>query len=164
MALVKCKECSREVSSKATACPGCGVKMPKKTSVITWIVGGFFAVTIIVSIVSANNQSAAKAARTPEQVAGDAKKEAAFQKVAAVLSSIKSAMRDPESIKWESVLANDDSSVVCAMYRAKNGFGGTSVERATYANGKLSTAASAWNKSCAGKTLTDMSHARLAVR
>lgn len=31
MALVKCKECSREVSDQAEACPHCGIKNPAET-------------------------------------------------------------------------------------------------------------------------------------
>lgn len=38
MALVKCKECGEQVSSKAKTCPNCGVKAPKKTSVVTWLI------------------------------------------------------------------------------------------------------------------------------
>ena len=30
MALIKCKECGKEISSKATSCPHCGYKNPKK--------------------------------------------------------------------------------------------------------------------------------------
>lgn len=29
MALVKCKECGHEISTKASACPQCGAKLPK---------------------------------------------------------------------------------------------------------------------------------------
>lgn len=38
MALVKCKECNEEVSTKAKSCPKCGAKTPKKTSLFTWLV------------------------------------------------------------------------------------------------------------------------------
>lgn len=37
MALVKCKECGEEISSKADKCPKCGIKI-KKTATFTWIV------------------------------------------------------------------------------------------------------------------------------
>ncbi len=29
MALVACRECNKEISDKAAACPGCGAKVPK---------------------------------------------------------------------------------------------------------------------------------------
>jgi len=38
MALVKCKECGEDVSTKAKTCPKCGAKAPKKTSLFTWLV------------------------------------------------------------------------------------------------------------------------------
>lgn len=39
MALIKCKECGEEISSKAEKCPKCGIKI-RKTSTITWVVCG----------------------------------------------------------------------------------------------------------------------------
>ncbi|WP_342632179.1 zinc ribbon domain-containing protein [Marinobacter alkaliphilus] len=47
MALVKCKECGSDVSTKAKACPKCGAKAPKKTSLFTWLVTGFVAAAMI---------------------------------------------------------------------------------------------------------------------
>lgn len=38
MALTKCKECGAEVSTKASHCPKCGAKVPKRTSLVTWLV------------------------------------------------------------------------------------------------------------------------------
>lgn len=41
MALVKCRECGREVSNRAKRCPGCGTDKPH-ISLSEWIVGGAF--------------------------------------------------------------------------------------------------------------------------
>lgn len=38
MALVKCKECGEQISTKAKSCPKCGASAPKKTSMFTWLV------------------------------------------------------------------------------------------------------------------------------
>lgn len=38
MSLVKCKECKKEISTKAELCPHCGTKVTKRTSAFTWIV------------------------------------------------------------------------------------------------------------------------------
>ena len=38
MALIQCKECKAQVSASAKACPQCGANVPKKTSIISWIV------------------------------------------------------------------------------------------------------------------------------
>lgn len=37
MALVNCKECGGQVSTKAAVCPKCGAKAPKRTSPFTWV-------------------------------------------------------------------------------------------------------------------------------
>ena len=55
MALIKCKECGEEISTKAKSCPKCGVVTPKKTSLITWfvlfmmILGGYLSNTNVPS-------------------------------------------------------------------------------------------------------------------
>ncbi|UYW02079.1 hypothetical protein K5I29_04040 [Flavobacterium agricola] len=36
MALIKCKECNNEVSSKAKNCPSCGVKIKKNSGCLGW--------------------------------------------------------------------------------------------------------------------------------
>jgi hypothetical protein len=46
MALVKCKECGEQVSTSAKSCPKCGAKLPKKTSLITWLVLILFGVVV----------------------------------------------------------------------------------------------------------------------
>lgn len=52
MALVKCKECGSEVSTKAKVCPKCGAKAPKKTSLLSWLVAGLMAVLMFNFITS----------------------------------------------------------------------------------------------------------------
>lgn len=51
MALKKCKECGHQVSTKAAACPGCGARMPRRTSLLTWIVGIILVFTIIPAVI-----------------------------------------------------------------------------------------------------------------
>jgi len=50
MALVKCKECGSKVSTGAKACPNCGAKPPKKTSLFTWLVVIFMLIVAYNSI------------------------------------------------------------------------------------------------------------------
>lgn len=52
MALIKCKECGEQVSTKAKTCPNCGAKVPKKTSLFTW-----FVLAMIILVVYAVNQT-----------------------------------------------------------------------------------------------------------
>lgn len=83
----------------------------------------------------------------------DPKREAAFQRTMAVVKFIKSAQREPSSVQWSSIEANEDASVVCVLYRARNGFGGMNIETATYADGKLTASYMVWQKTCADRTL-----------
>lgn len=89
--------------------------------------------------------------------------EAAFRKTALFAASIKKTMRDPDSLVWESIRANDDASVICVEYRARNGFGGMNREFAVYANSKVSQKPTAWNKHCI-KPMNDMKHVRYALK
>ncbi|WP_156648800.1 hypothetical protein [Massilia sp. Leaf139] len=85
-----------------------------------------------------------------------------FTATVGVLTSIKSAMRDPDSLKWQDIRANDDGSVVCVVYRARNGFGGMNLEHASFAGKSISTSDASWNKHCANKSLYEMGHAKFA--
>lgn len=61
MAMTKCSECGKEVSSKAKSCPNCGVGVKKPTSllkVIGIIAFGFFAVSIVKAMVSPDHTAA----------------------------------------------------------------------------------------------------------
>ena len=49
MALVKCKECGEQVSTKAKNCPKCGARVPKKTSLFTWLVLIFIILIVYVA-------------------------------------------------------------------------------------------------------------------
>src|SRR5690606_21641937 len=112
------------------------LKPSKKKSRLGWIIVGIF-VFIVWAIGSNNNEKApiANLPKSAEQIAAEAeakakndaeraREEAAFQKTVKVASVVKQSLRDPDSLIWESIRANDDASVICLEYRARNGFGG----------------------------------------
>ena len=41
MAIMKCPECNKMISDKATTCPQCGFVIKKRTSIITWVIAFF---------------------------------------------------------------------------------------------------------------------------
>lgn len=64
MTLIACKECGKEISSAAPACPHCGIKRPKQVGVIGWI----FALILLSAIWQCSNRperSAAVATQAP---------------------------------------------------------------------------------------------------
>lgn len=156
MALTKCKECGKEVSNTAGKCPNCGAKVAKPLGVAGWLLVAFTAVVVYQCSSVASNPKNQTATVT------DPKEEARFQKTAALARLIKKNLREPESMTLESARANDDASVVCLEYRARNGFGGMSKEFVVFAQNKAHQTPEAWNKHCT-QPLFDMKHVRHAL-
>lgn len=163
MALVKCKECGKEISSSVATCPGCGKKKTNPFSVITALLILF----LIVRCSMTDPPAKPPDTRTPEQIAAAkaADKADTDRMVAAgmVMQSIKAAMRNPSSVQWSDIRSNDTGSVVCVEYRAQNGFGGMNVEHATYTGKGISTKSKDWNKHCTSE-LYDMKKAISLVK
>jgi predicted nucleic acid-binding Zn ribbon protein len=150
MALEKCIDCGAEISSEAPTCPKCGAPQ-RRTSFLTKIVGGFFAL-VVVMMVAANWQTSnereraadAEAARvaklTPEQKADEQRQREAAA-AAKKLEDLKDTaayacrefvtrrLKDPDSAKWErpwhtdARVSKDGKYSVQVQVRAKNGFG-----------------------------------------
>lgn len=171
MSIIKCKECGAEVSDKAKVCPKCGAPTPKKTSILTWF-AVFIFVLIIFSISKDSNNmdgteqnfTSGTSESTPLNPTGKEKindekniqneqenkkrKELEYKALLGA-SSIKKAMRDPDSLSFESVFITDNKDV-CYDYRARNGFGGMNKEYAvlTNKNNFYSNNADIYNKKC----------------
>lgn len=95
MALVKCKECGKEVSNKADKCPSCGAKMPKKTSPITWI--ALIAVLFVVYVTSTSPDKA-----SPKTTASSTSSSTSPAKPAAPPA--------PKEPQWGSTTSSDEMS------------------------------------------------------
>lgn len=125
MALIKCSECSHDVSTEAKICPNCGakVKYKKPTSRTTWLLGGLFAAAIIGGVTSSNSthesrqtaaaaEAAREAAMSPEQkaqkAAAKAKHDAQIQQAAAGALALKRGMKDPTAFELTSLVLKTD--------------------------------------------------------
>ncbi len=166
MALIKCKECGNEVSSKAETCPKCGASISAKPMGCGSLIGVVFLGIIILASLSSIFSSSAPPPGTPEQAAAKKKEDEAVQRATVGAVALKKAMRDPESFKLESALVINGTDAVCYDYRAKNGFGGMNVGHAVLsADGKrfktseMDGFAKLWNKECAGKSGTEVAAA-----
>lgn len=162
MAMTKCKECGKEISTKAGACPNCGAKVKKQVGILgiifSLIVGG----AIFSGVTASKKEEIAQANKSPQQIAAEkAKKDADLHRYAvavAAAKSIKGAMRDPDSLKFDSMRVSEDGKTVCAEYRAKNGFGGMNKEFVTFVKDIGHRDAATWNKNCRG-AMTDQLYA-----
>jgi hypothetical protein len=163
MALVKCKECGKEISKKAGACPHCGAKA-RRTGCLTWCIAGFAALVIIGAISNSMrgpDPDVGKAA-SPPRSAEDLAADRAVSRAAVAAKSIRSGARNPDSFVLESALVMP-SGAACLEYRAQNGFGGMNREQAVIPAGKddlrvtgSSGFLSSWSAHCAGKTGRDV--------
>ena len=156
MALVGCKECKAQISSQATACPKCGAKMPKKTSMLSWVAAGTFALAVVTCTMNSNEQANERdavqakieAAKTPmtraieAQAKLDYKADLAFGIDAA--RRVKAALKNPASFEFVSARLYRDGAL-CMSYRATNSFNAVTTEQIAitrgFANGD-------WFKDC----------------
>lgn len=164
--MATCAGCGLSVQNKVSACPHCGAtpKSPIGTATIAVaVLGGALVLANFASLVAPDAKPEA-ARGAPVAIAAkptpDPASESRVRQALVVATLIKTGLRDPESVSWQHIRANDDASVVCLEYRARNGFGGLKLERTTYAGGRLSSESSVWNKNCAAKKLFDLDHLR----
>jgi len=161
MALRPCAECGALISTEAEACPRCGAKPRATMGPIGRVVLGVIALSVGISVFSSRGEDkpvekTAPIAKTPEQIEAEEAEKSRAQRAIFVVTALRDGLRDPDSVKWESVSVSDDASLVCVEYRAKNGFGGVNFEQTLYTKGKFSTSAKLWNRYCAGKQLNDL--------
>jgi hypothetical protein len=175
MAIVKCRECGKDVSTEAKSCPHCGVAKPVPPSKTgNYIKLAFGALLVIAMVRCINEQQDRKtnadaekqrveATKTPEQkakeVAEKAKSEVEFQSVVARLRALKASTKNPASFELVKALLTDDGTV-CVVYRGTNSFNAVVTEnRAISKDARVVD----WNRFCGGKSGKDMKFARQAL-
>mgnify|MGYP001282484131 CR=1 FL=1 len=136
MALIKCRECGREVSSSAKTCPGCGIKDPQPMQPISAV--AFVAIAILVffllakALFSSPPQPSPSSAPIPRTAV-----ELREEKIRSGFSSwdgshiglekiIKQSMHNPDSYKHVKTTYIEDGNelTVATQYRGTNSFGG----------------------------------------
>jgi hypothetical protein len=165
MAMINCGECGASVSTEAKSCPACGagrkvfrrpagtkkpMSWPKKISVVLGVMFGISVIGGIAAGVSGTNQ-----APQTESAQDKQRKHMNYQAYLAA-KAVKASLRNPDSLSFEQILANDDGSVICMTYRAQNGFGGMNIEHVVFKDGDPSQSHASWHAHCAGKMLNDV--------
>lgn len=160
MAMIACHECKALISSTAAACPQCGAKAKKKTSVVAMLVAGMFAIGVGGMIYSsAQTPAVQKPVKTAEQIKAEKEKEAQFQADALKVRALKASLKNPASFELVSVVRLNDGTL-CLTYRATNSFNAIITEQ------KAITVASKfadYGKACAGKTGENLSYIKHAL-
>lgn len=141
MALKNCKECGKEVSTKADKCPHCGAKVKSRIGCLG-LIGIFILIGIIGSFLGKSNKTNTKSStsstskvstpaetKSPEQIREERIKRgfSAWDGSHRGLERvIKKTMNDPDSYKHVETVYWDkgDYLIVKTTFRGKNAFGG----------------------------------------
>lgn len=162
MALMKCKECDKEISDKAASCPNCGARLPARTSLKTWIVAGISASIVVSCIVSQDRQHVIEAAKPLPSAQEIVQKKMDDEHIAAALMALKklrSGSKNPQSFELNEFLIFQNG-VTCYEYHATNSFNAMMPGSALYdpTNGVILTREEngnsfirAYNKLCTAK-------------
>lgn len=179
MALIKCHECGKDISTEAKTCPACGAKVKKPKKPVGPV--GFFFVLVFGMVVYAMvsesenkaqreaDETARERAKTPEQRAKEkaqsAKRDAQLQAAAVGALALKRAMKDPTAFDLTSLVLKPNGTA-CYEYRAKNSFGAILPSSAVLsASGKMlvqekdgNAFVSLWNKECTSAGGDEIAH------
>ena len=159
MALRPCKECKREISSDAKACPNCGKKQRAETGLgmgCLVLIG----IVVIFGLIGSLGEHKSETSLSPAEQVAKQKEEAAFSRAVRGAKALHESMRNPDSFKLSQALLMPDGTV-CYQYRAQNGFGGVNVGHAAltpsgqFRSNEMEGFRALWNKLCANKSGTD---------
>lgn len=160
MALVKCKECSAQISDEAERCPQCGAKVKKPMGRFKIMALGLIAISVIKCTYDQSSGNTTQApAKTPEQIKADVEKERAFQADVIRVKALKSSLKNPESFELVDAIRMADGTL-CVTYRGTNSFNAITTERAALVG---AFGRGTWSKHCSGKTGQDMGHIKHAL-
>lgn len=163
MALTPCRECGKDMSTDARACPHCGAKPPYRPSLAFILIAGLLVVFGVKAAIESSRPAYQPPPKTAEQAAEDAAEQRRHLAVAIAAKKLKDALREPESVEWLYMGADDAADVVCLQYRARNGFGGMAVETMTITAQEAGPQAALWNRHCTGSGMHDMLYVRNAL-
>lgn len=159
MALIKCKECGKEISTDAKACPHCGAKPPYRPGIGMIVFAGL---ALIIAIKGLLHESPPIPPKTEAEKVADEAKERRYLVTVITAKKLKTMMREPDSVEWMEMWANEQADTVCLKYRSRNGFGGMNVEIMTVTKQEVSQDTAAWNAHCISE-MYDMLYARHAL-
>lgn len=160
MALIDCKECGHKVSDEAKTCPSCGVKVPQppgRLKILFWGLVIIFTLKAIFGGSDTSKSSSQSVSNPPAQISEAKKNEnKRWDLLHESMKTIKSSLREPESLLVEKALVHLEGKTACISYRAKNGFGGYEKNTAVIANDEAKNATPTLIKKYCADSMVDM--------
>lgn len=157
MALIKCRECGKEISTDAKACPHCGAKPPYRPSLAFVLIAGLLVVFGVKS--SFESDRLAAMPKTAEQIAVEEAADMRTRMAYVLIRKVKNNLREPESLDVINVFSNEKADLLCMKYRARNGFGGYAIGYYVIGEFGDSDSVKAWNAMCL-KEMYDVTSAK----
>lgn len=68
-----------------------------------------------------------------------------------IADAVLKGLNDPDSLQWDDLYTNENGTLVCAEYRARNGFNGMVRKYLSVTNTKSSDTIPDWNLNCTGR-------------
>lgn len=125
MALIDCRECGHRISEEAAHCPACGAPRRKIEPKGGLDLRAAFITLAVVAVPLALSQLLTLGSGNADgQAAEDAVRARRIVAATAAMRLLASQLREPSSVNWQAVSVNDDGTLTCLDYRARNGFGG----------------------------------------
>lgn len=156
--VIQCHACKTEISNEAVQCPKCGTKVRKPLGTLGYALIGVISLVAFQLIIAQNSGKP----QSPEE-AGNEKHVQRFQITAGALVITRKTLKDPSSVVWEKVSANEDATIICIEYQAKNSYGNMNKEFISFIKRVPSREEETWNKHCRNPDLIDMSDAAKAI-
>lgn len=148
MALIECKECGKQISDEAKRCPSCGAKVKKPASFVWWILGAM----VIYGFVSGTMNPSEPPQKTEAEKQAEAAEGAKLGWDILRIKALKEGTKNPASFELVDAIRMDDQAL-CITYRGTNSFNAVVTEnKVLLKDGKTGV----WNKSCSGKTGSDV--------
>jgi len=123
---------------------------------------GILAMALIAAATAYGVAKFREAAKAAEERAAERKNAALLvlrsNAVRAVEQDLEQDFKDPHSLKWRTVLSNDDGTVLCLEYRTRNRSGFYVRRSLIVAEGKMLRSADAWNEHCFNHRLYNMEY------
>lgn len=150
MALIKCKDCAKDFSTEAKACPNCGARPPRSKFSIFLLLAFLASLGIMPLLNSMDDGSLGPSAWQIQ----DQERLRILGVAVEGADGIRRAMRNPDSFVAAGIVHNPQSGMICYEYRAQNGFGGMNTEYAILKSDRefiyqaSSGFSKVWNKEC----------------
>ena len=152
MAIVKCKVCGEEIEETILKCPRCDSLGPKRGKRIRLIL--LCVMVVIVAFFGLGYYLQMDEVEKPyEEVLREKLDDKLSQRGLTAMLLLRSRLGNPESMKLEKSISNEDGSVLCFEFTETDAAGVTKKSRAAFVDGELDRTPAGWKLFCVGKSM-----------